>query len=266
MHLRGRAGRQGDPGEAKFFVSFDDELVGAVFGKGGKQLSLVRRMWTEGQPFDRLATSLTSAQAKQAANEATWLVQVREWDRVVADQQHLVYAERLAAVRGDDLSGQVRALIEEVVRAQVAAAAAEQIPAERFWGNLRELYPVSLTPQGGVMPRQELARIADLAVDDAQRAYDHRETELGLAATRDLERRVILVSLDRGWREHVQALPDLAKSIGIRASGQAALAEYRRDGAAMFNRMRSEVNRCIVGSLFYAQIEVDRLSEPASPG
>jgi preprotein translocase subunit SecA len=268
MHLRGRAGRQGDPGEAKFFVSFDDELVSAVFAKGGKQLAFVRRIWTEGQPFDRLATGLTSAQARQAANEAAWLVQMREWDRVVADQQHLVYAERLPAARGDDLSGQVRALIEELIRALVTAAAAEGIPAEQLWGRLRELYPVTLEPQSfaqsGARHRQQLARIAGLAVDDAQRVYSRREAELGVAITREVERRVILKSLDGGWRQHLQAMPDLANSIGIRASGPAALAEYRREGTAMFNRMRREVNREIVSTLFHLKIDVSQ-AEPEAP-
>jgi preprotein translocase subunit SecA len=256
MHLRGRAGRQGDPGEAKFFVSFDDELVGAVLRTGGKQLSLLRRIWTEGESFDRLATSLTSAQARQAANEAAGLVLARAWDEVVADQQRLIYAERLPAARGDDMSGQTRSLIEEVMRAVVAAAAAGAATAEQLWRGLRELYPVGLEPQAFAydvgIPRHQLARIAGLVVDDAQRAYSRRETELGIGLIRRLERRVILVSLDRGWREHLQSMPDLAHSIGIRASGPTALAEYRREGTAMFNRMREEVNERIVGTLFYA--------------
>jgi preprotein translocase subunit SecA len=268
MHLRGRAGRQGDPGEAKFFASFDDDLVRAVFPKGGKQLAFVRRVSPEGEQIDRFATGVTSAQAKAAANEVAWLVQVREWDRVVADQQHLVYAERAPAARGDDMSGQVRSLIEEVIRAEVAPVVAEAIPAERFWRGLRELYPVSLEPpsytRGGAIPRQQLTRIADTAVEDAQRAYGRREAELGVAITREVERRVILACLDRGWRQHLQAMPDLANSIGIRASGQAALAEYRREGTAMFNRMRQEVNREIVGSLFHLKIEPSQ-SEPGPP-
>ena len=254
MHLRGRAGRQGDPGEAQFFVSYDDELVRAAIGKNEKYSSFLRRITREGDHISRFEVGLTSLQGKTAANEAAWLVQACEWDRVLTDQRHLIYADRLPAVRGDDMSTQVRALIGEVIRAEVADAAATAMPADQLWRRLRELYPVSLTPEGGALPRHQQTQTADLAAADAQRAYSHREAELGIALIRDVERRVILVSLDRGWREHLQALPDLAKSIGIRASGPAALAEYRREGTSMFNRMRQDVNRRIVGALFYARV------------
>lgn len=264
MHLRGRAGRQGDPGEAKFFVSFDDELLKAAVGD--KQASFWRRHYPEGEQIARVATALTSAQARMVASDAAWLVQMREWDQVLAEQRHLIYAERAPAARGKNMSDRVRGLIEEVIRAQVGAAATDRLGADQFWRVLRELYPVSLAPQasekGGEIPKHLLPQIADLAVDDAQRIYNRREPELGITVIRELERRVILACLDRGWRQHLQAMPDLLNGIAIRASGAAALAQYRREGMALFNRMREAVNREIVSTLFHLRVDRSDLGLP----
>jgi len=255
MHLRGRAGRQGDPGEAKFFVCFDDELMKAVVGE--KQAAFWSRRYPEGEYIPKVATGLTSAQARMAASEAAWLTQNREFDQVLADQQHLIYAERVPAVRGDDMSGRVQELIEEVVRAQVTSASGEGLRAGRFWAGLLALYPAD--PAGFTLPgsadaeisKALLPRLAGQAAEDAQRAYHQREEQLAAGVLRELERRVTLTCLDRGWREHLEAMPDVLSAISLHATGDAALARYRREGTLAFNRMREAVNREIVRTLFY---------------
>jgi preprotein translocase subunit SecA len=254
MHLRGRAGRQGDPGEAKFFISYDDELVKAA-ARGAAMFA--GRFLPDGEHIPRLSAALTTIQARTAANEAAWLMQAREFDRVLADQRRLIYAERAPAARGKDMGERVRQLIGEVIHAQVTSASGEGLHAGRFWQGLRGLYPFELVPHPSdvLIPRAQLPRIAELAVADAQRIYNRREPELGIPAIRELERRVILSLLDRGWREHLQAMAELLSTIGIRTKGEAALAEYRREGTQAFNRMRLAVNREIVRTLFHIQVD-----------
>lgn len=263
--LRGRAGRQGDPGEAKFFVSVEDELVMAM---GVKQASFASRHLPEGERFPLVSGRVSVAQARSAAHEAAWLAQLREYDRVVTDQRRLIYAERAPAVSGSDLGDGVRNLIDEVVRAQVTGAHGENLRAGRLWPALLDLYPASIAPppsQRGneQIHRAMLPRIADQAAADARRAYDRRESELGVEVIRDLERRVILAGLDQGWREHVEAMGELFNSIFVRAKGAAGLAEYRREGTSAFNRMREAVNRDIVKTLFHIRIEP---LDPGTPG
>jgi preprotein translocase subunit SecA len=254
MHLRGRAGRQGDPGEAKFFLSNDDELV-----KGASEVvaRLASRLLPDGEHLPRLSAALTNIQARTAAGEAAWLAESREFDRVLADQRREIYAERTPAARGRNMGERVRQLIGEVVHDQVTSASGSGLQADQFWPALRRLYPVWLMsgtyPE--VIPREQLPRIAERAVADAQRVYNRREPELGIAVIRELERRVILSLLDRGWRDHLQAMTDLLSTISIRTKGEAALAEYRREGTQAFNRMRLAVNREIVRTLFYIKVD-----------
>jgi preprotein translocase subunit SecA len=225
MHLRGRAGRQGDPGEAKFFVSFDDDLVKNAMP--AKPAAFASRHHREGDQFSAVSAALSKAQAGIAADTAARLIASREFDQVLAGQQHVIYAERAPAARGDDLGDRVRDLIDTVVRAQAAPD------------------------------------LAGRAAADAQQVYRRREQELGTAVIRELERRVTLSVLDRGWREHLQAMPELQKAIAMRTAGAAALAEYRREGALLFNRMREEANREIVRTLFHIRVGLPGTAPPA---
>jgi preprotein translocase subunit SecA len=207
MHLRGRAGRQGDPGEAKFFVSFDDYTVRLVFGT--KQASFWSRHNQDGQTLGTVSNGLTKAQAKVAAHETASLTQLREFDRVLTQQRRLIYAERASALSGKDLSAQVRTLIDEVSGAGAAGA---------------------------------------------RRCYARREAEIGPEVARELERRVVLSVLDRAWREHLQAMPELLNAISMRTAGEAALAEYRREATLAFNRMRQAASEDIVRALLTLKI------------
>lgn len=266
MHMRGRAGRQGDPGEAKFFVSFDDDLVKNALT--AKTAALASYQHRDGDQFRRVSAALSKAQARVAASTAASLVAAREFDQVLAEQQHVIYAQRAPAVSGEDLSDRVRNLIDTVIRAQVATAGEEGLDADRFWHGLRHLYPVSIAPppaarSGGTIPGGSLPDIAEQAAADAQQVYTRREHQLGITVTRDLERRVILSTLDRGWREHLEAMPELMNGIAMRTAGAAALAEYRREGTLLFTRMREAADREIVRALFYSRIDQPGKAPPA---
>jgi preprotein translocase subunit SecA len=261
MHLRGRAGRQGDPGEAKFFLSYEDELVKAASPVVAR---LSSRFLPDGEHNPRLSGLLTSIQASTAASEAAWLAESREFDQVLADQRRVIYAERALVARGQNLGEHARQLISEVVHDQVTSASGVGLHADQFWAGLRALYPAELVlqPAEEVIPQAALPRIAELAVADVQRIYSRRESELGIPVIRELERRVILSLLDRGWREHMQAMTELLSTISIRTKGEAALAEYRRGGTQAFNRMRLAVNREIVRTLFHIKVDPASLTRP----
>jgi preprotein translocase subunit SecA len=254
MHLRGRAGRQGDPGEAEFFLSYDDELVKAA---GQVTARLASRFLPDGQHNRQLSELVTSIQASAAASDAARLVQTREFDRVLADQRRVIDTQRAPAARGQDMGEWVQQLISDVLQDQVTSASGAGLQAEQFWAGLRELYPAEwvLRHADPVIARAALPRIAEEAVADAQQIYLRHEAELGVLVSRELERRVILSLLDRGWRDHLQAMAELLSTISSRTTGEAALAEYRRQGSAAFSQLRRAVNRDIVRTLFYIRMD-----------
>jgi preprotein translocase subunit SecA len=219
-NLRGRAGRQGDPGEAKFFVSFEDDLLTAA--AGAKQTPFLSQRSRDGQANDRVSGRLTNAQAKAAAYEAWRLARAREFDRVLTEQRRLIYAARAPALDGKNLRAEVLTLIDQVAIADVATKD---------------------------VPRPERLRLAEEAASDARRRYQLREAYVGPEAARELERNVILAVLDHAWREHLQAMPELVNTIIARTKGDAAVAEYRREATLAFNRMRESADAAIVRNL-----------------
>ena len=256
MHLRGRAGRQGDPGESKFFVSFTDDWVAMVLASVPAALL---RQYNEGAEMTTMFRSLTRAQQRQAAADAAWLVSGRASDRVLADQRSIIYAERAALLGGEDIRGRVQETIDRAVRAQVTEASGDGLRADRSWAGLGELYPVSIGPAAGgppagPVPRAQLPRIAQEAVADAREAYRRREAwveaEVGADRMPELEQKVMLRVLDRCWREHLAVMADLLTGIVMRTQGEAALAEYRREGALAFARMRHAASRDVASYLF----------------
>jgi preprotein translocase subunit SecA len=204
MHLRGRAGRQGDPGEAKFFVSFDDYLMKLALGT--KQASFWSQHSKDGQASAASSYGVSKAQAKVAAHEATSLFRSREFDRVLTQQRRLIYADRAPAVSGHGLSADVRTLIDRVAARSKAGS-------------------------------------------DARLRYQRFESEAGPELIRKLECRVVLSVIDQAWREHLQAMAELLKTITTRTTGDAALAEYRRDAELAFNRMRQAADVQIAAQL-----------------
>jgi preprotein translocase subunit SecA len=260
LHLRGRAGRQGDPGESRFFLSFEDDLVKVVMRL--TPAALMNRSVRDGDPFKRLSQYLDNVQARQAAQTAQSMAELLGYDAVLAGQQHEVYAERRAAFEGSGLPARVRAMIGQVIRAEVADAARQHLGNDRLWGELGRLFPVTVTPESLAAERGcDVARIppgyvADRVTADAGQAYDRREAELGPPTMRELERRVTLSVFDRAWREHLEATPDLLKSVGLRTpGGKAPLPDYRREAAQSFAAMRAAMSKEIVRSLFNMQIE-----------
>lgn len=265
--LRGRSGRQGDPGESRFYLSLEDELMRLFKAEWVDRVMTVMRV-PDDVPIEakRVTKTIANAQGQVESQNFESRKNVLKYDDVMSRQREVVYRERRQVLEGEDLSEQVRRFVEDVVTSYVMAAT-EEYPEdwdlEALWTALRQLYPVSLDADelvekaGGraAMSRNELA--ADLS-KDALAAYDVRESEVGEAAMRELERRVVLTVLDRKWREHLYEMDYLREGIGLRAYSQRdPLVEYQREGYDMFAAMMEGIKEEAVGFLFNLEVQVE---------
>jgi preprotein translocase subunit SecA len=273
--LRGRSGRQGDPGESRFYLSLQDDLM-RLFNAG-----LVDRvMSTSGIGDDTpieskmVSRSIASAQSQVEGQNFEIRKNVLKYDDVLNRQREVIYAERRRVLEGEDLHEQVRHFIGDVVtgytREATADGFAEDWDLDDLWTALGSLYPVGITVDDVVEEAGGRAGIsADLLLaeltSDAQVAYDRREAVLGEEVTRELERRVVLSVLDRKWREHLYEMDYLQEGIGLRAMAQRdPLVEYQREGFLLFTAMNDAIKEESVGYLFNLEVEIE--DAPADQG
>ncbi len=272
--LRGRSGRQGDPGESRFYLSLQDELM-RLFKSDWVDRVLTTLKVPDDQPIENksVTNSIASAQGQVESQNFDSRKNVLKYDDVMNRQREVIYGERRAVLEGADLHEQVREMIDSVVVGYVTSATdgfPEEWDLEALWTALKQLYPVSKTLKeieqeaGG---RDGLTReglIADLKAD-AQAAYDAREAQFGGEVMRELERRVVLSVLDRKWREHLYEMDYLREGIGLRAYSQRdPLVEYQREGFDMFASMMDAIKEESVGYLFNLEVQVED-EQPAPP-
>src|SRR5579859_849825 len=266
--LRGRSGRQGDPGESRFYLSLEDDLM-RMFNSD-KVAHFMEWLKTPPEvPIESKAVSRSIRSAQTQVEQQNFEIRkdVLKYDDVLNRQRHVIYGERRQVLEGADLHEQIRQMIDEVVSAYVTGATEEGFPEEwdldRLWTAFRELYHPALTindvieEAGG--DRAGLSRdfLVEIFKEDAQKAYDRREEELTPEVMRELERRVVLSVLDRKWREHLYEMDYLREGIGLRAMAQRdPLIEYQREGYDLFNSMMEGIKEESVGNLFNLQVEV----------
>ena len=269
--LRGRSGRQGDPGESRFYLSLEDELM-RLFKSDWVDWVLTTLKVPDDVPIEnkRVTGAIASAQAQVEAQNFDSRKNVLKYDDVMNRQRQVIYAERRAVLEGADLHEQVRGMIDDVVEGYVTGATEgfpEEWDLEQLWGALKTLYPVSLKlstleeEAGGrdALTREQL--VADIKAD-AQASYDAREQQFGSEVMRELERRVVLSVLDRKWREHLYEMDYLREGIGLRAYSQRdPLVEYQREGFDMFSAMMDGIKEESVGYLFNLEVQVAETEE-----
>ncbi len=270
--LRGRAGRQGDPGESRFYLSLGDELMRRFNGATLESL-LTRLNLPDDVPIEAkmVTRAIKSAQTQVEQQNFEIRKNVLKYDEVMNQQRVVIYDERRRILRGEDLRQQAVDMLVDVVTAYVDGATAEGYSEdwdlEQLWGALRTLYPVAAdhhdlvdseaVGEAGELTREELLEIL---VTDATKAYATREAEIeeiaGPEAMRQLERNVLLNVLDRKWREHLYEMDYLKEGIGLRAMAQRdPLVEYQREGYDMFVGMLDALKEESVGFLFNVQVE-----------
>jgi preprotein translocase subunit SecA len=270
--LRGRSGRQGDPGHSRFFLSAEDDLI-RIFA-GDRIYKILDRLGPgDDLPIEAKMLTKTVEGAQKKVEEQNFNIRKRvlDYDDVLNKQREVIYSERRRVLEGEDLGDQARDWIAETLVEVVEQYGDEDsLPAdwdvEALFGALQGYYPVSFGPadisedledEEDPLTRDELL---DRLEDDAMDAYDARETELGAELVRDLERWVLLQLIDQHWREHLYNMDYLREGIHLRALGQKdPLSEYRLEGHAMFDEMMGIVKAEFVRYMFH--IQVDRAPE-----
>jgi preprotein translocase subunit SecA len=274
--LRGRSGRQGDPGESRFYLSLGDELM-QRFNANAVEMIMDRFNIPDDVPIEsKLVTrQILSAQTQLEQQNAEIRKNVLKYDEVLNKQRQVIYAERKKVLEGADLHEQVRHMISDVVEAYVAGATsegyAEDWDLDRLFTAFRQLYPMSFTLEEleeelGSREALDTEFLTERIKSDALGAYDKREAELGEDAMRELERQVLLSVLDRKWREHLYEMDYLQEGIGLRAYAQRdPLVEYQREGFDLFASMMEGIKEESVGFLFNLEVQVADSEAAASP-
>lgn len=265
--LRGRSGRQGDPGESRFYLSLQDELM-RLFKSDWVDWVLTTLKVPDDIPIEnkRVTGAIASAQAQVEAQNFDSRKNVLKYDDVMSRQREVIYGERRAVLEGADLHDQVQTMIEDVVTGYVTAATEgfpEEWDLEALWSALKTLYPVTLRldaveEQAGGRHGLTREQMIEDIVADAKGAYAAREGQFGSEVMRELERRVVLSVLDRKWREHLYEMDYLREGIGLRAYSQRdPLVEYQREGFDMFAAMMDGIKEESVGYLFNLEVQVE---------
>ena len=266
--LRGRSGRQGDPGESRFYLSLSDDLM-RLFRPEVLERALIMLKVPDDVPIDSKSVSnaIESAQKQVESQNFEMRKNVLKYDDVMNRQRHVIYRDRRRVLDGADLSEQLRDRAAEVVAAVVrqhTVGIPEDWDLEMLFNELKTLYPVGLDLEEieEEIPTQE--KLVETFSDDVSRAYDDREEALGSETMRELERQVLLSVVDRNWREHLYEMDYLREGIGLRAMAQRdPLVEYQREGGDMFIAMREASFEQIIGMLFNLQVSQP---EPVSVG
>jgi preprotein translocase subunit SecA len=261
--LRGRSGRQGDPGESRFYLSGEDDLVRLFAGDRIKRI-MERFKIPEDQPMEAkiLSSQIENAQKKVEEQNFVARKNVLKYDDVMNIQRQKIYEQRRQVLEGEDMSEQVVEWIDEVVARTVADFTQEEYSEE--WDlealvkQMAGLYETEITV---VELREDLGDISRESLteefqQDARDEYVAKEEELGAELMRELERFVILQVVDQRWREHLDAMDYLREGVHLRAMAQKdPLVEYRHEGHIMFEELGAEIRGEVVFTLFHAQLE-----------
>jgi len=261
--LRGRSGRQGDPGESRFYLSLGDDLM-RLFKSDIIDWVLQTLKVPDDVPIEnaRVSKSVQQAQEQVEAQNFEMRKNVLKYDDVMNRQRHAIYGDRRRVLEGADVEQQLRGTVDTVVEQYVRSLTegfVEDWDFDALWTQLHTLYPVTLS-QADYEGRTDLT-VDELVADfkaDAQAAYDAREAALGEDTMREFERQVLLTVLDRKWREHLYEMDYLREGIGLRAMAQRdPLVEYQREGGDMFNTMMEAFMEEVVGYLYNLQVQVE---------
>ena len=265
--LRGRSGRQGDPGESRFYLSLEDDLM-RRFNSGLVQRFLGAAGIPDDVPIESkmVSNAIRSAQTQVESLNFEMRKDVLKYDDVMNRQREVVYRERREVLEGADIKEQVETFIHDTVTAYVEGATAEGFPEnwdlDTLFTALKSLYPISFTvdqliSEVGGREALDADFLLEKVLADVEKAYEIRETTLTPPVMRELERKVLLSVLDRKWREHLYEMDYLQEGIGLRAMAQRdPLVEYQREGYDLFAAMMDSIKEEMVGFLFNVDVEV----------
>jgi preprotein translocase subunit SecA len=270
--LRGRSGRQGDPGESRFYLSLEDDLM-RLFKSEVIEWVVTALRIPDDVPIEhkRVSAAVQQAQKQVESQNFEMRKNVLKYDDVMNRQRHAIYGDRRKVLEGEDVSEKLQKAVVTVVQGVVenhTEGFSEDWDFEALWTDLKTLFPLSLDQaeyeeDGSLTQRQMI----DDAIADAERAYAEREEQLGSEAMRELERKVLLTVLDRKWRDHLYEMDYLREGIGLRAMAQRdPLVEYQREGSIMFTNMMDAFLEEVVGFLFNLDVQLQQPSLTVTGG
>ena len=283
--LRGRSGRQGDPGESRFYLSMEDDLM-RMFASGLAQRIMSSGAYPDDVPLESKMVTRGIAGAQRQVESRNYEIRknVLKYDDVMTEQREKVYSERRRVLDGEDLEPQIEAFRTQAVTSIVEAGTAEGRPDEwdldALWGELGRLYPVGLTQEevvealGGKNALtserliEELSEDVAVAYEDAEARIEANalaHVQLGDKPMRTLERRILLAVVDKRWREHLYEMDYLKEGIGLRAMAQRdPLVEYANEGARMFRAMMEGIREETVEQIFANVTRFDAAAQRAA--
>jgi len=263
--LRGRSGRQGDPGESRFYLSLQDDLM-RLFNSGAAA-AIMGRAGDDDMAIESklVSRAIQSAQSQVEARNAEIRKNVLKYDDVLNRQREAIYGDRRQILEGASIKDKVTSFIErsitEVVNQNTGNARnSDDWDLEHLWVEARQIFPVTISVHEVLAEYGAKVSAADVTrelISDAMVQYGIREGSLGESAIRELERRVVLSVIDRRWRDHLYEMDYLKDGIGLRAMAQRdPLIEYQREGFTMFQSMMGMIREESVGFIFNLDVQV----------
>ena len=271
--LRGRAGRQGDKGESRFYLSLTDDLM-RMFNSGAASAMMNRSDVPDDMAIESkiVSRAIASAQSQVEGRNAEIRKNVLKYDDVLNRQREAIYSDRRHILEGDKIDTRVESFLEDaiaaIVDAHISDNAGNDWDLEALWADLKAIYPIGLEIQevlaeAGNRSRLTKAWLTRELVSDARIAYAKREEQIGSEGMRELERRVVLSVVDRKWRDHLYEMDYLKEGIGLRAMAQRdPLVEYQREGYTMFQQMMGGIKEESIGFLFNVEVQVESAPAP----
>ena len=261
--LRGRAGRQGDPGESQFFISLEDDLL-RLFGSE-KLLDMFNALGVpEGEQLQHkmLTGAIEKAQRKIEANNFGIRKNLLDYDQVMNDQREIIYDERMRVLNGESMRDVIYKMITDRVEACVDTSISSELPPEEWDVNELNQLLIPLIPLEPVTPEfvkdfKNSKELKHSLKEQAVKLYEAKEAEFpDSEAVRELERVILLKVIDRKWMDHIDDMDQLRQGIGLQAYGQRdPLVEYKMAGYDMFDAMINNIQEDAVRLLFHVRIE-----------
>jgi len=258
--LRGRSGRQGDPGESRFYLSLEDDLM-RLFASDRIAGLMDRLKIPDDVPIEAKIVSRAIERAQTQVESMNFEIRknVLKYDEVMDKQRQIIYGERRKILEGEDLGDQALELVTDVVESAVAENANPDLAPENWdwealFTRIREIFPTSLKPADFDQEDASYDEVNQAFLDDAIKVYRGREEELGAEQMRKIERLVLLSVIDNRWREHLYEMDYLQEGIGLRAVGQRdPLVEYKREGFDMFLQMQGTIKEDFARYIFHIE-------------
>ncbi|MGB3261016.1 preprotein translocase subunit SecA [Paenisporosarcina sp.] len=270
--LRGRSGRQGDPGVTQFYLSMEDDLM-RRFGSDNMRAMMSRLGMDDSQPIQSkmVTRAVESAQKRVEGNNFDARKRLLQYDDVLRQQREIIYKERLEVLETDNMRGLVETMIDEVIERTVAVHTASDKQAEWNYKGLADTIQANLLTEGAVTRTQLEGKSADEIVEfikqEVYKRYDEKEEEMTPERMREFEKVVLLRSIDSKWIDHIDAMDQLRQGIHLRAYGQIdPLREYQNEGFAMFEAMVESVQEDVAKYAMKAEIRNNLQREEVAKG